>query len=345
MNAVAVRLLHVEAAADAGPLERGLAAVRAAMAERLADQFRQAGAADVAVRSGPPDDTPFGRRVRDLVAREQPAGIVIAGSGALALARAADLAAFLATAAADRRVALANNRYSADVVGIACAAALRDVPDLRGDNALPRWLEESAGYVVRDLRSRRRLQVDVDGPLDARLAGVAWPEPRDTDAVDARIARLAKVGADRAAEVVVAGRTSAGTVRWLEEHLAARVRALVEERGLRASGAGNRRPPRSVLGLLLERDGPGALGDVLAELGDAALVDSRVLLAHRLGPDERSWPALEDRLASDLLLADAVSDPWLRSLTASAAGARIPVLLGGHTLVGPGLPLVFGAPR
>ena len=91
--------------------------------------------------------------------------------------------------------------------------------------------------------------------------------------------------------------------------------------------------------------GPVGLGSVLSRLGDAAIVDSRVLLAHRLGADERRWPRPEDRLASDLLLPDLVEDPWLRTLTEGAVSAPIPVLLGGHSLVGPGLWLLFGSPR
>jgi hypothetical protein len=106
------------------------------------------------------------------------------------------------------------------------------------------------------------------------------------------------------------------------------------------------RPPASVLGALLERDGPGSLGDHLARLGDAAIVDSRVLLAHRLGADESAWPAPEDRYASDLLLPERIADPWLRALTDAAVAARIPILLGGHTLAGPGARLVVqGPPR
>jgi hypothetical protein len=96
-----------------------------------------------------------------------------------------------------------------------------------------------------------------------------------------------------------------------------------------------------VLGLDLDVRGPGALGAVLAELGDGAIVDSRVLLAHRLGADEAAWPRAEDRFASDLLLAERIADPWLRALTASARDASIPILLGGHTLVGPGVRLAL----
>ena len=98
------------------------------------------------------------------------------------------------------------------------------------------------------------------------------------------------------------------------------------------------RPPRSVLGALLDSRGPAAIGAVLAGLGDAALVDTRVLLAHRhRGHD--GWTGAEDRFACDLLLPEAITDPWLRDLTAGAREAPIPVVLGGHTLVGPGLRL------
>jgi hypothetical protein len=262
-------------------------------------------------------------------------------------------------AAAGKPVALTNNRYSSDVAAIACAERLADLPDLTADNALPRWLEEVAGYAVADLRPRWRLGIDIDGPQDLLLVGRGrGHRGRDDDpAIDLarvrdRLTAVAAVAADRRAELVVAGRTSASTLAWLERSVPARVRALVEERGLRAAsrlaqapGARSRReprPPASVLGMLLDRDGPASLGTHLARLGDAAVVDSRVLLAHRLGPNESGWPPAEDRFASDLLLDDRIRDPWLRELTAAAAATSIPVVLGGHTLVSPGLRLVVG---
>jgi hypothetical protein len=164
---------------------------------------------------------------------------------------------------------------------------------------------------------------------------------------------VAAVAADRRAELLVAGRTSAGTLGWLEQAVPARVRGLVEERGLRAASRlaqaepGHRpaRPPFSALGALLDRDGPDAFGALVSHLADAAVVDTRVLLAHRFGSDEPGWPPPEDRFASDLLLPDRITDPWLRALTASAAAAPVPILFGGHTLVGPGLRLVLkGSP-
>jgi len=88
----------------------------------------------------------------------------------------------------------------------------------------------------------------------------------------------------------------------------------------------------------------------IAELGEdrserLGPVDTRVLLAHRFGTDERGWPVAEDRFASDLLLPERIADPWLRTLTAAASDATIPIVLGGHSLVGPGLRLALGRGR
>ena len=343
-----VIILHPEAASDAGPLTRALADTRAGLAERHAALARRAGAADVRIVAGPPDGRSFGARLRGVMDGVRTSGLVIMGSGAAPLATVADHAAFLATAGGNRPAALANNRHSADIVAIACARdALTGLPDLPADNALPRWLADVAGVPVDDLRSRWRLAVDIDGPLDLVLLGGRWTDRLqavDRSLVAERIAAVRHVALDPTAELLVAGRTSAEALAWLERRTPSRTRALVEERGLRTSGPGQR-PPASILGTLLERDGPASLGPHLARLGDAAILDTRVLLAHRLGPDEARWPVAEDRYAADLLLPERIGDSWLRELTAAAVAAPIPVLLGGHTLVGPGVRLVFGPPR
>ncbi len=369
MPPVTVIILHAEPAPGSGPLQQAVAAEREAAGRRLADSFRALGVDEVRTVGGPPDGRSFGRRLAALLPPR--GGLVIGGSGSAPLATPSDLRPFASIAASDVPDVLANNRYSADLVAIPRAAELPPLPDLPADNALPRWLEEVAGRRVRDLRWRWRLQVDLDGPLDVLLVAASRPRgdlPTGAPTIGLpggpaleRLDGVRAVLRDRRAEAVVAGRTSSGSMRWLERHAAARIRAFVEERGLRAAsrlalgpapGPGGapravagtpQRPPRSILGLLLDRDGPAALGPLLAELGDGALVDTRVLLAHRLGPDEARWPDPEDRFASDLLLPDAISDLWLRDLTRSALEAPIPILLGGHSLVGPGVRLVLPA--
>ncbi len=345
MTRVSVAILHPEAGPDAGPLALAVAEARAALAERHRAGFVAAGAAHARVLAGPPDKTPFGARLRGLRDDAGPGGLVVLGSGAVPLLSAADRRSFVAAAAADRPGALANNRYSADIVAIARARdALAGIPDLPSDNMLPRWLDEVAGVPVVDLRHRWRLGVDIDGPLDLVLLGGRWSgglTSAERERVETRLAAIRDVVGDSAAEIVVAGRTSPGALAWLERSGAARTRAIIEERGMRTSAPGQR-PAASVLGALLDRDGPASLGEHLARLGEAAIIDSRVLLAHRVGADEVGWPPAEDRHASDLLLHERIGDAWLRALTRSAAEAPIPILLGGHTLVGPGLRLALG---
>ncbi len=287
-------------------------------------------------------------------------GSVAASGGSVAAAGGSVGAAGGSVAAAARVVAgrsatgnplalLANNRFSADILAIPAGIDLAGLPDLAADNAVPRWAVDQ-GIEVRDLRDRWRLQVDLDSPLDVVLVGSKADRPATSDdqktgdRVDSVLERARAVAADPAREFLVAGRTSSTTLRWVERNTASRTRVLIEERGMKTALPGQR-PTRSALGLLLDRNGPGALGTVIEQLADAAAVDSRVLMAHHFGRAESAWPEAEDRFASDLLLPDHIRDPWLRALTASAARARVPILLGGHTLVGPGLRLALGPRR
>ncbi len=356
MGTVTVLVLHPPLPATAGPLAAALDAARRDLAGRHLAGFLAAGAGNAALIEEASTE-PFGARLRRLAGSIATGGLVVLGSGAMALARPADYRAFVKAAASDADLALANNRFSADAVAISRPAVLRDLPDLPADNALPRWLEEAANVPVADLGRRPRLGLDLDSPADLVLAGGSLPDSAASSSFPARLDQVRSVMADRRAELTVHGRSSMGTLSALERRAACRIRALVEERGLRASsrlaqapgGISRRprplRPPASVLGLLLDREGPDALGRVLARLGDGAVIDTRVLLAHRLGADEAAWPVAEDRFASDLLLPERIADPWLRALTGAATAAAIPVLLGGHTLVGPGLRVLLERAR
>lgn len=342
MAGVVALILHAAPAPDAGPLERAFDVIRRANARRHLAGLAAAGG-EARIDEERADS--FGERVRRFVRETRPDGIVLLGSGSLPLTNAKDWRTFIAAAGGPTGRALANNRFSADVIAVAGARVLDDLPDLASDNALPRWLAER-GVAVTDLRGQWRLQLDLDSPLDALLVrpdsttvdleAAAVP----TGPVRAALAAIATAVTDPARELVVTGRASGSGLTWLERKTVSRTRALIEERGFRTRRSGQR-PVRSALGLVLDRDGPAAFGERLAELGDAALVDSRVLIAHRFGADERAWPRPEDRFASDLLLADRITDPWLRALTRSAPDAPIPIVLGGHTLVGPGLRLAL----
>lgn len=386
MRRVTVLILHPPAPADASEPVRWLVEARTRIAARHEQLFLEAGADTVRIVSGEATQSvSFGERLRGLareIADATPKGrrhgLVVIGSGAMPLARRSDLAEFVrvARSVARRPVALANSYYSADAVALPDVGIVLGVPDLPSDNALPRWLSERAGVPVRDRRAVWRLGIDIDSPLDVLLVAgdPGCPRPVRTLAREiaagspdlvAALRAVAGTIDDRRSELLVAGRSSARTLLWLEQRAACRVRALIEERGMRSSTSlalgdlDDERdqpplvpaetirfgPPRSVLGLLLDESGPRLLPTVVAQLGDAAIIDTRVLLAHRHGLDERRWPPLADRLASDLLRPAEIGDPWLRQVTRRATEARTPMLLGGHTLVGPGLPLIPGVVR
>jgi hypothetical protein len=215
---------------------------------------------------------------------------------------------------------------------------------------------------VEELAGRDRLAIDLDTPLDLALLALVprVPSPIRRMATDRHLAvprldELRALAADPRRELMIFGRSSSRTLRWLEGNVRCRVRFLAEERGLRASSPlaiggdserpGRSRTPASTLGTLLEARGPQALASVVAGLADGAILDTRVLMAQRFGPDEDVWPSPEDRFASDLLEPDGIADPWLRALTRSAAEAAIPILLGAHTLVGPGIPVLLRRAR
>jgi hypothetical protein len=142
--------------------------------------------------------------------------------------------------------------------------------------------------------------------------------------------RVMRVLCDGTAELVVAGRVGSATWQYLERETACRVRVISEERGLAAAGPGHR--ARSVLGYLLEDHGPAGLFGRLGELGDAVVLDTRILAAHLAV----TW-SREDRFQSDLLAPGNISDGLLRELTEAAVDCPVPVILGGHSLVSGGL--------
>jgi hypothetical protein len=78
--------------------------------------------------------------------------------------------------------------------------------------------------------------------------------------------------------------------------------------------------------------------DELAEMSDAACIDTRPLLAHMKISATRG-----DRFRSDLGQVQEIEEPFLRELTAAASAAKIPVVLGGHSLVAGGLMLLTEA--
>jgi hypothetical protein len=287
-----------------------------------------------------------------------------AGAGALAMADDALLETLVSPVPGE---AVANNRHSTDAFLVTAQptgrltleAALAALEECATDNAAMQGLE-AAGFTVRDLSRSSWARFDVDTPLDLALlrVGARLPTTRRPDGVVAaflematlpgggelEVPHLKEVGAvmrNREAQLVVAGRVPSSAWAYLETESACRVRCFIEERGMRSARDA---VPHSLLADWLDRLGPADLVTELASLGDAVILDSRVLMASRAGSsDAAAWPPAEERFASDFLDAMPIGTEWLAELTKAAADSSVPFLLGGHALVSDGLRILVDA--
>ncbi len=285
------------------------------------------------------DDGPFhfGRRLAAVVERYGLEAVVYQGGGSLPLLTAGDYAG-IARACEDGTL-VTNNFFSSDLVAFRPASALCRVEPPERDNALARALAEQAGLSVQALPRTVATQLDIDGPTDLAvlsLTGGGGPRLRavleDLRLDLSRYRRALSLFTDRSAEIIVAGRVGSHAWPYLERETACRVRLFAEERGMQADGRARDGSARSLLGLYLDAVGPERFFEGVAQLGDAAFIDTRVLLAHRGVEAARA-----DRFQSDLGRWEEIREPFLREFTQAAANAAIPVLLGGHSLVSGGL--------
>lgn len=234
---------------------------------------------------------------------------------------------------------ITNNFYSTDYAALTPAQALRAIEPPRLDNDLGWLLVRQAGLKNYSPPRSAATQLDVDTPIDlmaiqghpavgSHLA--CYLEELDLDT--SHIQETMALFVDRAAEIFIAGRVSSATWAYLERETACRVRLLSEERGMRASGRQAQGQVRSLLGFYLDAVGVEAFFVRVGELGQAAFVDNRVILAHW-----HLWPSDADRFYADLRLPDKVQDPRLRTLVEASMAAPVPVVMGGHSLVSGGL--------
>jgi CTP:molybdopterin cytidylyltransferase MocA len=292
----------------------------------------------------------FGRRLLALVEKYGLERVFYMGAGSGPLLSGEEMARIATELAGMEAGVIANNLYSADFAAFVPASALRAIAPIAEDNDLAWRLMADCGLPVTSLPRSAATLLDVDTPGDLLILArhpSAGPQTRRVLAEMApnwsdagrRLDAAIEVLADPTAEVLVAGRVGAETWRHLEGATACRLRVVAEERGMRASGRQARGEVRSLLGRYLELVGPGAFCETLAGMSQAAFLDTRVLLAHGLTPatGARRWPSAADRFYSDLGQPQQIEDGWLRSFTAAALGAAIPIVMGGHSLVSGGL--------
>jgi hypothetical protein len=290
----------------------------------------------------------FGRRLASIVEGRGIRRPVYAGAGGVPLLRGSDLAAVARHIEGADGVVIANNYFSADLVAFAPGDALSKIDLPATDNFLPRLLHDQAGLESQPLPRSSATQFNVDSPADLAILKACGDDVTlgphlalFLEGFEAGLEPYRRVMAtvvDPKAELLVAGRVGSGVWQELERETACRVRVYSEERGMQAAGRDASGEARSLLAYHLREVGPARFFAELAELCDAACIDTRPLLAHLGALGSRA-----DRFASDLGCPSQIAEAFLRELTQAALDAPVPVVLGGHSLVSGGLMLLTEA--
>jgi hypothetical protein len=282
----------------------------------------------------------FGRRLAGLIEQSGAQRVLYAGGAAAPLLSAERWSEILARLREAGRLVITNNVHSSDWAGFAPATeAASLIARQANDNGIAWALANEAGWPVESLPPSAAARFDLDTPMDLLIAqrhpgsgphlrryldGLDWEAPH----LDGVLAEMAREGGS----LMIAGRVSEAAWAALERATRCWVRVFAEERGMRASGRQARGEVRSLLADHLQQVGVEGFFDELAELANGVLLDSRVILAAR-----GLWPSKRDRFNSDLHHWEEVKEPFLRRFTRAAAQARIPVVLGGHSIVAGGL--------
>lgn len=281
----------------------------------------------------------FGSELRRIARKYHMESIFYTGGGAvplLSLGQMTDIARQL-TESSD--TVISNNPYSGDLIGFTPATALEKVELPTIDNPLPQILEREGDLTAVSLPKDVTTLLDVDTPTDLAILGL-YPSIGSNlrgylDSVkldNRRVKQIAKLMTVREAELLVAGRVGSYVWSRLEQETACRTRVISEERGMRSDSRDTQGKVTSILGLHLEQVGSREFFQHLAQLGDAAVLDTRVLFHHL-----RLCLEPSDRYLSDMMRPNEIENAWLREFTRAALEAPIPVIFGGHSLVSGGL--------
>lgn len=281
----------------------------------------------------------FGTRLLEAVRHYRLEKVLYVGGAAAPLISSSELKYMREILEQNEGVLIANNYYSADIVGFTPGHALTKITPPQIDNTLALSLSNEGGLRWLPVQRSLGLNFDVDTPADVLILTV-HPDvgPHTRAALISlnwdfqRYAALKELLTDPTGELVIFGRVGSNLFQYLDAHTRCRLRLFSEERGMKALGRDERGEVKSLMGKLVEELGYGEFFDFLAQLAKGAVLDTRVLFEHfhwKLSPSER--------FASDLGRVDLLTHQGLREFTQAAIEAPIPILLGGHSLVTGGL--------
>ncbi|MCR3923111.1 MAG: hypothetical protein NUK65_11465 [Firmicutes bacterium] len=289
----------------------------------------------VEVNTMPPAEFLFGEELIALIDRYHVRTVLCMGGAAVPLIEVSELRSLCQQVLAKEQCYVTNNVQSADIIAFNPATVLKKYPAPTTDNSLALLLRYDAHFEQILLPVTLGTQFDIDTPTDLRvLAASPFGGPQLRSILDElalplqSITRMKEVLAGHYPEVAMIGRIGAPVIARINQNLKVRLRIFSEERGMKSLGRLERNEVVSLLGFWLDEIGPERFFSFLAQTATAALIDTRVLFAHR-----KTVLSDADRFYSDLGAYEKIEDPFVKEFTRAAQDCDIPVVLGGHSLV------------
>lgn len=288
-------------------------------------------------------DFHFGRSLFEAIRRYEIENLFYAGGGSGTLFDKKDFEKIVSFLVRSSGKMLANNFYSADMIGISPAQEILKLDPPERDNDLG-WLARDAGFEPYEMTRSAKSQLDLDTPADLiplKLSGRADGRLKNhlstVNSESTRIQDVLPQLTDQNSRLVIGGRLGASTWSYLEKNAACQIDVISEGRG--SYNGDRKKVTRSYwLGKILQERGPETLISSLGEKGTGLFIDSRVLFDF-LG----KWPSRKDRFSSDLLDPSGIEVEYLRDLTRAAGDYPKPVILGGHSMISGSLYLLTDA--
>ncbi|MCF7890637.1 hypothetical protein K9M78_05395 [Candidatus Bipolaricaulota bacterium] len=275
----------------------------------------------------------FGRSLFDIIRNYNIENLFYIGGGSGPLLEKKDFEKIVSFLVRTSGTLLANNFYSADMIGLSSAQEILKLDPPESDNGLG-WLARDGGLRPHEMTRRAKTQLDLDTPVDLiplKLSGRADGRLKEhlsqVTTGNTRIRDILPQFTDQESRLVVGGRIGASTWSYMEKNAACQVDVISEGRGS-YGGNGKRGPESFWLGKSLQDLGPENFIRSVGEKGTGFFLDSRVLFDF-LG----EWPSRKDRFSSDLLEPNDVEPDYLRDLTRAAREYPKPVVLGGHSMI------------
>ncbi len=355
-----VSLVILEGGTICGHLEKQIQMVRQALVFDLIDRAREAGYNHIVVgtsyteladalqfskvdvfldQSTNKEPFHFGQRLQGIVNKYDLKKVLYMGGASAPLISSSELKYIKEVLEQNEDVFMANNYYSADIVGFTPGKILNRVSLPMIDNSLPLSLGNDGGLRFLPMQRTLGLNFDVDTPTDILIMSVhpnlGSHSKKVVETLSWDLERykvLKNLLNDPRSELVIYGRVGSNLFQYLDQNTRCRIRLYSEERGMKALGRDLRGEVKTLMGELARTLGFKNFFEFLSQIANGAVLDTRVLFEHF------QWKLSQaDRFASDLGEVDLIEHAGLREFTLAAINAPIPILLGGHSLVTGGL--------